>query len=813
MRGKIFILGVLLFVTNVLNAKGVKKLPDWWDNNVYSVMGDFSFLGTMFKNYTANDQKIFRYEIVFIKKTKRIGQIGINRFLKKSLVGKSVENVNINEEDGFIKLKERDSTIWANHYPKDAYLYLDTKILYEIDLEKNNIKNLEKKTTSPFSIDFKKVDGIRTYFFKLNSVSYKIEDFQNKLRFSFNKKFVKNNFILVYKRKIFNKGAISYNVKESSKMDSIAKIYLNNKNYDKAIEFYNSAIEQNKWNITSWANRGIAYLGKKEYVKALENFDFYQQFGKKNSWSFEKKGYAYLSMSRYKDALKNFKSSLILDNKNSASNVGVGLSLRNLNSKDINQCKYFKNAYLLDKENKGKHYTNYCEFDESIVAKILEKYQSTKDKYEKTKLLEEALSYLKFQKELGNKFSYNELSIEYKLALNYLEHSENNSLDKAIKTLNNLPLSNDLFNKSKINYLKGVAYLKQDKNKEALKYFRLVVDRNNSNIWEQYKRVSLYHTANMIENDYEALKYTRLLKKITILNNNFIDFEIFEKEFFTFRGVKEDKNTFFDNDIHFNVYDNSYKQYKYFSYDLKERASEWPLQKEIRLLVDLKRYGEALTCLNKLPNKNNTTFLKITYYKGFLNYLLENNSQAILFLEKALLSETKNETKALINRMIGESYVRKYNKKDACYYFKKGMELNDNKSENFYYDLCANKYSWNWMMGSTLFKTDIYVYKGDKVTITASGRISFGAWAGSSGPEGLTSGLFRAYNRVSGANHGALLCRIGSEADWYIVGREKTFIAERDGFLRLIVNDSDISNNSGDYEGKITIYSKYKRNI
>ncbi len=119
-------------------------------------------------------------------------------------------------------------------------------------------------------------------------------------------------------------------------------------------------------------------------------------------------------------------------------------------------------------------------------------------------------------------------------------------------------------------------------------------------------------------------------------------------------------------------------------------------------------------------------------------------------------------------------------------------------------------YSYSWKMGSTLFSTDIYVYEGDIVKIKASGRIKFGVWAGSAGPEGLPSG-FTMYNRVRGAKHGALLCRIGSEGEWYIVGRDLSFTAEKSGYLKLIVNDADISNNSGEFEGTIDISSKHKR--
>jgi hypothetical protein len=69
-----------------------------------------------------------------------------------------------------------------------------------------------------------------------------------------------------------------------------------------------------------------------------------------------------------------------------------------------------------------------------------------------------------------------------------------------------------------------------------------------------------------------------------------------------------------------------------------------------------------------------------------------------------------------------------------------------------------------------------YVDKGKRIIIEASGKVVLGSFAGSTSPKGI--GGFAKYNMVRGAKHGALLCRVGPDGDWFVVNTKIDFIAE-----------------------------------
>ena len=100
--------------------------------------------------------------------------------------------------------------------------------------------------------------------------------------------------------------------------------------------------------------------------------------------------------------------------------------------------------------------------------------------------------------------------------------------------------------------------------------------------------------------------------------------------------------------------------------------------------------------------------------------------------------------------------------------------------------------------------TEITLYAGDRINMEAWGEISFGTFAGSGGPNGITG--FSSYNIVPGFNHGSLLYRIGS-GNWSAVGESKTFVADISGKLQMMVNDNDPSNNTGNFSIVLKIIS------
>ncbi len=108
-------------------------------------------------------------------------------------------------------------------------------------------------------------------------------------------------------------------------------------------------------------------------------------------------------------------------------------------------------------------------------------------------------------------------------------------------------------------------------------------------------------------------------------------------------------------------------------------------------------------------------------------------------------------------------------------------------------------------------KTQVYIKKGDKVLVTATGTINTGANVGPSGPEGkISGGLFgfplNQYNVVSEYPHAALMLRYTKNDSWINCGREYSFTSEKNGFLEFEVNDIEKNNNKGSYQVDIKVY-------
>ena len=92
--------------------------------------------------------------------------------------------------------------------------------------------------------------------------------------------------------------------------------------------------------------------------------------------------------------------------------------------------------------------------------------------------------------------------------------------------------------------------------------------------------------------------------------------------------------------------------------------------------------------------------------------------------------------------------------------------------------------------------TDIKFKKGDKINIKASGYISLGVFAGTTGPNGIDG--YSEYSVLKELKHGCLMASTGNN-EWFAVGESSSFIADKDGYLGFMVNDGDPSNNSGSF--------------
>ncbi|MBN2635851.1 MAG: hypothetical protein JXR61_06245 [Prolixibacteraceae bacterium] len=94
-------------------------------------------------------------------------------------------------------------------------------------------------------------------------------------------------------------------------------------------------------------------------------------------------------------------------------------------------------------------------------------------------------------------------------------------------------------------------------------------------------------------------------------------------------------------------------------------------------------------------------------------------------------------------------------------------------------------------------ETELYLQRGDKVSINASGTVILGVFAGSGGLTGIQG--FEIYSNVRDYPHGSLIAKVGENGVWHYIGNGKTITADKNGFLRIYVNDIDTKNNTGGF--------------
>lgn len=93
----------------------------------------------------------------------------------------------------------------------------------------------------------------------------------------------------------------------------------------------------------------------------------------------------------------------------------------------------------------------------------------------------------------------------------------------------------------------------------------------------------------------------------------------------------------------------------------------------------------------------------------------------------------------------------------------------------------------------------LVVRRGQRLRITASGRVSLGANRFSP-PDGLPN-ISDRDKLMRTQPTGALIAVIGDDNDDFIlIGHSKDFVAQRDGVLFLGVNEGNLSDNSGNFE-------------
>ncbi|WP_339697989.1 hypothetical protein [uncultured Marixanthomonas sp.] len=249
--------------------------------------------------------------------------------------------------------------------------------------------------------------------------------------------------------------------------------------------------------------------------------------------------------------------------------------------------------------------------------------------------------------------------------------------------------------------------------------------------------------------------------------------------------------------------------------DIEELFRAHNNQDHYQLNQYLKRFGTTRTSKTK---KGNGTI----YYNP---YKTKNNSNGInlafvSYNDGSFTTILRNAKEDLYKYYVNNwaKTADEYTTKDNTYFFKKGS-INISTmyfEEKIYIQLKSLSVS----SGQTSTKpkkastsgtvtvrstklTGIYLNKGDKINLKASGRITLGFFAGAAGPEGING--FEIYNIVRNYRHGSLIATIGENGTWFYVGRKATLTADTSGYLKLYANDVDPGNNSGSFK---VVYTK-----
>ena len=108
--------------------------------------------------------------------------------------------------------------------------------------------------------------------------------------------------------------------------------------------------------------------------------------------------------------------------------------------------------------------------------------------------------------------------------------------------------------------------------------------------------------------------------------------------------------------------------------------------------------------------------------------------------------------------------------------------------------------------------TGLDLRAGDRVTVTASGRVVAGRRAGEVGPEGGQMsgvGALLGTRPVPNAGVGALIGYVrlanGQATQPFFVGTQQTFTVQYDGRLILLVNDDNYSDNGGEFSVRVVV--------
>jgi len=119
------------------------------------------------------------------------------------------------------------------------------------------------------------------------------------------------------------------------------------KNYDKALDYFEKALERDSNNLVAWFGRGCCYVMIKENEKALMCYDRVLEIDPNNASAWNGKGFALNDLGRYEEAIKCFDMALEMDSKVAVAWAGKGFAFVYLR-RYKEAIRYFDRAIEID---------------------------------------------------------------------------------------------------------------------------------------------------------------------------------------------------------------------------------------------------------------------------------------------------------------------------------------------------------------------------------------------------------------------------------------------------------------------------------
>ena len=417
----------------------------------------------------------------------------------------------------------------------------------------------------------------------------------------------------------------------------IANIYLDEKKYDKSIEYFALALRQNPGDFRDYPNYGLALLRNNDYEKAEIAFKSAITLNKNDAMSFANLAISQMKQGKNNDAILSFKKALELDGDLDSVRYDYAnvLALENKTDSAVEQYKIFIEKYPKQKA------------PYSALAVL---YAKQNDYSSAIGVLESAVSIFN-----------DDTNLKIQLAQMYQNNAEFND---ALKYYNEVLLS-DKTNPVAL-YNCAIIYSQIGKNNQAKDIFSYLM-KSDETVLEQNK----IYVSDILDDAFD--------NELMIAKGLFDNGE-YRKAKSIYLALAQKRPD--DHRVFLGLADCAFALKMYtFAKDYYEKAiqidntNQNALIRYSQVLYELKDYDIALGVLDKAI-ENDPGDDKLYYNKSLIYYQTKKNDPAVENIKKALeINASNSDYHYLFGLILEESN----NLKDAIFAYEKAIELSDNE--------------------------------------------------------------------------------------------------------------------------------------